>query len=87
MDPCVQHGEHGIMFTTLKVTRGIICRNLLFPVRCSEGNVGAQRNMGKLNLSSFEFQVFMCLSPTGMLLPDPTREDHVGLAPPSQASD
>lgn len=20
MDPCVQHGEHGIMFTTLKVT-------------------------------------------------------------------
>lgn len=24
MDPCVQHGEHGIMFTTLKVLEG--CR-------------------------------------------------------------
>lgn len=24
MDPCVQHGEHGIMFTTLKVTHRII---------------------------------------------------------------
>lgn len=22
MDPCVQHGEHGIMFTTLKVQEG-----------------------------------------------------------------
>lgn len=25
MDPCVQHGEHGIMFTTLKVLRHCFC--------------------------------------------------------------
>lgn len=78
MDPCVQHGEHGIMFTTLKVTRGIICRTVSFPVRRSEENE---------NLSSSEFQLFVCLSPAGVLLPDPTREDHVGPAPPSRASD
>lgn len=24
MDPCVQHGEHGIMFTTLKVLEGCV---------------------------------------------------------------
>lgn len=24
MDPCVQHGEHGIMFTTLKVNTAFI---------------------------------------------------------------
>lgn len=25
MDPCVQHGEHGIMFTTLKVLERWVC--------------------------------------------------------------
>lgn len=30
MDPCVQHGEHGIMFTTLKVTHTY--SNTLFTV-------------------------------------------------------
>lgn len=29
MDPCVQHGEHGIMFTTLKVLEG--CFEWLLP--------------------------------------------------------
>lgn len=62
-------------------------KSVSFPVCCSEKNVGAQRNVLKLNLSSIEFQVFMCLSPAGVLLPDPTREDHVGPAPPSQASE
>lgn len=60
MDPCVQHGEHGIMFTTLKVN----CR------------ARSRLTPGAPALTS------CCVSPTGLLLPDPAREDHVEAAPP-----
>lgn len=62
MDPCVQHGEHGIMFTTLKVKRWARSSCRLTP--------------GAAALTS------CCVSPTGLLLPDPAREDHVEAAPP-----
>lgn len=32
MDPCVQHGEHGIMFTTLKVTSHSLSAGLSKPL-------------------------------------------------------
>lgn len=57
MDPCVEHGEHGIMFTTLKV-------------RCYA------RSSWLLN-SGAAVVTFSCVSPAGLLLPDPAWEDRV----------
>ena len=37
MDPCVQHGEHGIMFTTLKVLEHCLCAG--FPVDVLEYSI------------------------------------------------
>lgn len=60
MDPCVQHGEHDIMFTTLKV-------------KC-QARSSLRLTPGAAALTS------CCVSPTGLLLPDPAREDHVEAA-------
>ncbi|MEQ2201209.1 hypothetical protein XENOCAPTIV_009073 [Xenoophorus captivus] len=54
MDPCVQHGEHGIMFTTLKVESGNIKKFYITNcVGCVEGKKTLELQARRWDLSFF----------------------------------